>query len=238
VHPRQSIFPETAEKVSQNEKEETKKEKIMHRKGKITLIIGPMFAGKTTEMFRRVKRAIIAGQSSVVIKHELDTRYVENTKKRALASSHDAEKMKALSTGELLTLCERNDVKDAQLIGIDEGQFYPDLVEFALWAVNKGKDVVISGLDSDFRQQGFKPIVDLIPKADHVMKLHAICIQCGDEAAFSRKIDTLSSDDTQIDVGGAEKYVATCRTCFEAEIDSGKLNFHRNAMEKIKSLKE
>lgn len=203
----------------------------MTEKGSLTLIIGPMYAGKTTEMFRRVKRSIIGRQSAVIIKHSTDQRY---TKKRSLACSHDAEQMSALECSQLMDLKNHSDVINSQVIGIDEGQFYSDLLEFCLWAISQSKHIIVSALDSDFLMEPFENVVSLVPKAEKVRKLHAVCVLCQDKAAFSRR---LVADGPKILVGGTEAYVASCRNCFEKPIDSTLLKHQREAVLFIQSLR-
>jgi thymidine kinase len=97
-------------------------------------------------------------------------------------------------------------------IGIDEGQFFPDIVDFCEEMANLGKTVIVAALDGNFERKPFGKILDLIPKSEEVMKLTAVCIQCGTKASFSSKIS--GSREVEIDIGGSDKYIATCRACY------------------------
>ncbi|KAK2949605.1 putative Thymidine kinase [Blattamonas nauphoetae] len=172
--------------------------------GSIELIIGPMFSGKTTELMRRITRHRLARHSCLVIKFKLDTRYSFDK-----LSSHDRQMCPAIACSRL---SEAEDhLKDVQVIGIDEGQFYPDLLQFCETQANAGRIVIISALDGDFQRKRFNDVVDLIPMAESVVKLTAVCSVCGDSASFSKRI-ALSSKQQLI--GGMESYQAVCRRCY------------------------
>ena len=110
------------------------------------------------------------------------------------------------------------------VIGIDEGQFFPDVVEFADRVANLRKVVLVAGLDGTFERKNFNRILELIPMAEIVNKLKAVCMGCGEDAAFTKR---LASDDKRIEViGGAEKYMACCRKCYHSDYP-GKYRFKR-----------
>jgi len=172
----------------------------------ITLIIGPMFSGKTSELFRRLRRAEAAGQNTMLIKYVKDTRYDDNI---SIACSHDGIKMNATPVEDISYL----PIPDADVVGIDEGQFIAGLCDWAQAAANAGKHVIVSALDSNFEQKTFMhDVTRIIPAAEKVIKLHAICFKCKRDASFTRRID-LSNRNEEV-IGGADKYVATCRNCF------------------------
>ncbi|KAK2964246.1 putative Thymidine kinase [Blattamonas nauphoetae] len=172
--------------------------------GRIELIIGPMFSGKTTELMRRITRHRLARHTCLVIKYKLDTRYSFDK-----LSSHDHQMCPAIACSRL---SEANDhLKDVQVIGVDEGQFYPDLLQFCETQANAGRVVIVSALDGDFQRKRFNDVVDLIPMAESVEKLTAVCCVCGDTASFSKRI-ALSSK-LQL-IGGMEAYQAVCRRCY------------------------
>lgn len=175
--------------------------------GLIELIFGPMFSGKTTELIRRVNRFMIAKKTCVVIKYIKDTRYSDDN----FISTHNYLKLPALPCGEHLNSIY-DKIKNYDCIGIDEGQFFSDIVEFtSKLADKKGKIVIVSALDGTFKRKPFGNVLDLIPLAENVAKLHAICSICCDEAPFSKRIGL----ETEIEViGGSEKYEARCRKCF------------------------
>lgn len=102
------------------------------------------------------------------------------------------------------------------MIGIDEGQFFEDLATFSEAAANSGKIVIISALDGDFLRKPFGCVCDLIAMAEHVIKLKAVCMMCQRDAAFSRR---LTNEDKREVIGGADKYIAVCRRCYNAEVN-------------------
>ncbi len=169
--------------------------------GKIQLIVGPMFSGKTTELLRRVRRYAIT-KKCLLIKHGLDTRY-----HNAFATTHDQITMEAVTTHQLVSVS----VDNYEVIGIDEGQFFSDLVVFAETYANQGKIILVAGLDGTYQREPFGSIAELMPKSEEVVKLTAVCSFCGNEAPFSKR--TTSCQD-EVEIGGADKYVAVCRTCY------------------------
>ncbi len=188
----------------------------MSYNGTITLIIGPMFSGKTTEIQRRIRQASNEGQSSLLIKYTADTRYTIGD----IVATHDGEQI----TSTLATQCygsirivqamelKHVEVRDEKVICIDEGQFFPDLIEFCETMANLGHSVVVSALDSDFARRPFGKICEFIPKCDMVIKLKGMCMICNLSAsAFSlRIIPSLES----IHIGSTESYRAVCRGCY------------------------
>lgn len=178
-------------------------------KGSIDLIIGPMFAGKTTELMRRIRREIYARHSCFVIKYDRDTRYTSHS-----VASHDQAELKVHSAVSVL-MDVGSDWELFDVIGIDEGQFFPDLLEFAKMAANAGKKVIISALDGDYRREPFGQVCTLIPHCEHVDKLSAVCMVCHKQpGSFTRR--TVSAEQQEL-IGGADMYVAACRACFEAK---------------------
>ena len=119
---------------------------------------------------------------------------------------------KATKTTELLPLLDK--VKDYDVVGIDEGQFFPDVVEFCDRAANLGKTVVVAALDGTFERKPFRNIVSLIPLAEKVSKFSAVCVYCTKEAAFTRR--AIASKQVEL-IGGAEMYKPVCRGCFFLE---------------------
>eukprot|EP00041_Stephanoeca_diplocostata_P015195 m.288391 g.288391 ORF g.288391 m.288391 type:complete len:226 (+) comp19960_c0_seq11:177-854(+) len=172
--------------------------------GSIQLILGPMFSGKSTELLRRIKRYSIAKNRCLVIKYINDTRYSKDR-----VSTHDRQEFEATAANKLFDVERETD--DVDIVGIDEGQFFPDLVPFAEKMASVGKTVIIGALDGTFQRKPFGTILELVPMAEHVVKLNAVCFNCGADAPFSKRI----VDDTAVEViGGADKYVAACRRCF------------------------
>ena len=174
--------------------------------GWIEVICGPMFSGKTEELIRRIRRAEIAKQSVQVFKPEIDARYsksdiVSHSAQRALASA-------VASSSRIVELLQ----PESQVIGIDEAQFFDGkLVSVVEHLAGEGKRVIVAGLDTDFRVQPFEPIPALMATADYVTKLLAICIQCGDPANRTQR---LQGGTNRVEVGAQDRYEARCRRCF------------------------
>ena len=167
-----------------------------------------MFSGKTTELMRRIRRYTHAKKRCQVIKYSKDTRYDAD-----LASTHDLQKCEAIGCAQLSELDESL-LQNVDVIGVDEGQFFgADIVEFADRYASRGKVVIVAALDATFERRPFGNILELIPYAEQVMKLNAVCMICHREASFSKRIGS----ETAVEViGGAEKYAATCRSCYFA----------------------
>lgn len=165
-----------------------------------------MFAGKTTELMRRVKREIHARRLCFVIKYAKDVRYNKDH-----VASHDKVTLRAKAS-----VSQLSDVGDEwkyhEVIAVDEGQFFPDLLSFCRIASDAGKTVIVSALDGDFLRKPFGHVCELVPLCESVTKLTAVCMMCHTkEASFTRR--TVASDEHVL-IGGAEMYIATCRECF------------------------
>lgn len=172
--------------------------------GSIELIIGPMFSGKTTELLRRIKRHSLAKRKCIVIKYKNDVRYSVDK-----LSTHDLSMMDAISCKKLEEAIPY--ISDANVIGIDEGQFYPDLLSFCETQANAGKIVIVSALDATFERKRFNDVVDLIPMCESVVKLNAVCTKCGGIASFTHR--TIANKSVEL-IGGADLYTSLCRKCF------------------------
>lgn len=176
------------------------------KRGEIQVIYGPMFSGKSTELLRRIRRFKVRNDSCLLLKTK-DNRYIGDDDK---VVTHDQYNfLKALSCD---TLCERlEEAKQYDVIGIDEGQFFTDIIQFAEHMANLGKVIIIACLDSDFRREPFGNICQLIAKAEKVIKLSSICHYCKEDASFSARLTA----ETAIKViGGRDKYRPVCRTCY------------------------
>jgi len=170
----------------------------------VQVILGPMFSGKTTELLRRIRRYNVANRSCLVVKYANDTRYDAEQ-----VSTHDKHMMEAIPVSILSSIEEK--ASKYQVIGIDEGQFFPDLIEFCESMANLGKIVVVAALDGTFQRKPFGRVLELIPIAEQVTKLNAVCMMCFQDAPYSRRI----GNETEVQViGGADKYIACCRSCF------------------------
>lgn len=170
--------------------------------GNIQLIFGPMFSGKTTELMRRVERYQVAKRKCLLVKHSADTRYSTHN-----IAAHNGRQAAACACSLLTGIA----VSDYDVIGIDEGQFFSDLVAFCEQAANAGKIVIVAALDGTYQRKPFGNVLDLVPLAESVVKLNSVCMRCCADAAFTKRLGTEQGD---IDIGGADKYAAVCRKCF------------------------
>ena len=179
--------------------------------GSISLIIGGMFSGKSTELIRIVKRWKVLNKKIMVVNHSLDDRY-SNTNKIA---THDQQFTDCICVSSLMPLMNHPDYNDVDIIVIEEGQFFKDLFEFSTTSVDKyNKTLVIAGLDGDSNRDPFGDILRLIPHSESVIKLSAICLMCNDgtTAHFSKRLN--KSTESQVLVGTNDDYVAVCRKHF------------------------
>lgn len=192
---------------------------MQHVKGRLEIITGSMFSGKTEELMYRLKRAEFAKKKVITIKHDSD-----NRKSYSCIVSHDG----ALREAYPISSCEegiRKLVKlideDVDVIGIDEIQFFPsETVPVIELLIRHGKRVILAGLDMDFRGKPFGIVPTLMALADEVVKARAICMVCGDEANFTQRLidgRPAGYDDPLILVGGAECYEARCRGCYKID---------------------
>lgn len=175
------------------------------RKGQIEVICGSMFSGKTEELIRRLNRARIAKLKVEIFKPSIDKRYHESD-----VVSHNENSIRSTPVqfaGDILLLAG-----DCDVVGIDEAQFFDsELVRIAQVLANQGKRVILAGLDMDFEGKPFEPMPQLMAIAEYVTKVHAICMKCGELAAFSLRL-TGSKD--KVVLGEKESYEARCRKCF------------------------
>ena len=183
------------------------------RLGWLEVICGSMFSGKTEEMIRRVRRARIAKQNVQVFKPAIDNRYaVEEVK------SHNGLGVEAIPVGNTEELLSKVQ-PDTEVIGIDEIQFFDaPIVQAVQDLANRGVRVIAAGLDMDFRGEPFGTMPQLMSSAEHIDKLHAICVVCGAEASRTQRLidgRPAAYDDPIILVGGSESYEARCRHCHE-----------------------
>ena len=175
------------------------------RTGWIEVVCGSMFSGKTEELIRRLNRARIANQKVEIFKPAVDTRYDEED-----VVSHNANAVKSnpvQNASQILFYSE-----DFEVVGIDEAQFFDDeLISVCNELANRGKRVIVAGLDMDFTGKPFGPIPHLMAIAEYVTKVHAICIRCGNLANYSHRI---SKDEKLILLGETDSYEPLCRKCF------------------------
>lgn len=178
---------------------------LTQQQGSIEVICGSMFSGKTEELIRRLKRARIARQRVEIYKPAIDTRYSDND-----VVSHDANSIPSTpveSARSILLMAS-----DAQVVGIDEAQFFDDaIVEVCNELANSGKRVIVAGLDMDFKGIPFGPMPQLMAIAEDVTKVHAICVKCGNLAHVSHRI---VKDEQRVLLGEQHEYEPLCRQCY------------------------
>ena len=180
--------------------------------GRVEVVCGPMFAGKTEELLRRVRRAVIAGRRVVVFTHALDTRHGADRVASHIGRDFPSA---AASTAEDI---EAAVPKEVDVVAIDEAQFFgPGLVPVVGRLADRGLVVIVAGLDVTFDGRPFEPLPSLMALAEDVSKLTAICTVCGEEAVFHVKVvaTRAGADDlVAANVGGTETYQARCRRHF------------------------
>jgi len=177
--------------------------------GWIEVICGPMFSGKSEELIRRLRRAMIARKRVQVYKPIIDDRYAADE-----IVSHNDLRMKSDSIGAIGDILARLDWR-TEVVGIDEANFFgQDLVDVATHLANSGKQVIVAGLDTDYMGRPFPPLPDLLTLAESITKTLAICMRCGNPAKHTQRLR--GSED--LIVVGADMYEARCRRCFEPGI--------------------
>ena len=180
--------------------------------GWVEVIAGSMFSGKSEELIRRVRRAMIAKKRVQVFKSHLDNRYTGVF----AVGSHDGRTVEAVPVDSAAQVAQRLD-PDAQVIAIDEVQFLDDgIADVATALADRGVRVILAGIDTDFRGEPFGAMPRLMCLAAVVDKLHAICVLCGMPASRNQRLidgKPARYDSPQIMVGGTESYEARCRAC-------------------------
>jgi thymidine kinase len=194
--------------------------------GSIEVVAGSMFSGKTEELIRRLKRAKIAKQKVEIYKPMTDVRYSETE-----VVSHDENSINSTpveNSSTILLLTGNVDV-----VGIDEAQFFDTgLIEVVTKLANNGIRVIVAGLDMDFKGVPFGPIPGLMAVADHITKVHAICVRCGNIAQFSHR---KSEKDQVVLLGEKDIYEPLCRSCYrEANDKSPSQPLQRGGVKKEK----
>lgn len=183
-----------------------------HTGGWIEVIAGVMFSGKSEELIRRIRRALIARKRVQVFKSRLDERYAGIN----AVSSHDGRTVEAIPIDTSAQIAQRLD-PTAQVIGIDEAQFLDaGIVQLVTALAETGRRVIIAGTDTDFRGEPFGAMPQLLAIAESVDKLNAICVLCGGPATRNQRLiggKPAPYESPQIMVGAADKYEARCRMC-------------------------
>ena len=193
--------------------------------GWIEVIAGVMFSGKSEELIRRVRRAMIARKRVQVFKSHLDGRYAG----MYAISSHDGRSVEAVPVDSSAQIAQCLDPM-AHVIAIDEAQFLDDsIVDLTTSLAARGRRVILAGTDTDFRGEPFGPMPQLMAIAEVVDKLHAICVLCGSPASRNQRLvegRPARYDSPVIQVGGTDSYEARCRACHQVprrDEDQGRL---------------
>jgi thymidine kinase len=183
------------------------------KKGSLRVIAGCMFSGKTEELMRLLRRAELARQSVITIKHKVDNRVDVSC-----INSHAGRLLAAVPAEDIASLRAAVPA-NVTVVAIDEAQFFPEhVVDFVEELIQKGIRVIVAGLDTDFRGLPFGSMPQLLTIADHVTKLTAICVQCGSEARHTQRLvngTPADWNDPLVMVGAQDSYEARCRNCFE-----------------------
>ena len=183
------------------------------RQGRVEVICGSMFSGKTEELIRRMKRAKFARQRVEIFKPSIDTRYSEED-----VVSHEGNSIPSTpvdSSASILLMSADNEV-----VGIDEAQFFDEgLVDVCNQLAYRGVRVIIAGLDMDFRGEPFGPMPALCAIADDVTKVHAICVKCGSLAYVSHRT---VQNEKRVLLGETQEYEPLCRDCYQRAMEEEK----------------
>lgn len=183
-----------------------------HRPGRIEVVCGSMFSGKTEELIRRMKRAKFAKQKVEIFKPSLDTRYSDVD-----VVSHDRHSIPSTPIDSSSTIALLS--SDIDVVGIDEAQFLDDgVVDVCNDLANRGVRVIVAGLDMDFQGKPFGPMPALCAIADEVTKVHAICVKCGALAYISHR---LVANDKRVLLGEQMEYEPLCRECYQRIVNGG-----------------
>ena len=189
--------------------------------GKIELILGPMFSGKSTRLIGLIRKYTYKAKKTIMIKFFADKRYTEKSE----VVTHDLLKYDSIDCKNLGEHFDK--IKNYDVIGIDEGQFFPDLVEICEKLALMKKTVIIAALNGDFRMEPFPVVAKIISKADKIKLLKAYCFNCHKDAHYTLRI--VQSNETVL-IGAGEAYKPACREChiyFSKEREKGNLNIDK-----------
>ncbi|MCI1742057.1 MAG: thymidine kinase [Prevotella sp.] len=182
----------------------------IHHPGRIEVVCGSMFSGKTEELIRRMKRAKFAKQKVGIFKPSLDTRYSNYD---VVSHDHNSIISTPVDTSTSILLLSSN----LEVVGIDEAQFFDEgLISVCNELANQGVRVIVAGLDMDYKGIPFGPIPGLCAIADEVTKVHAICVRCGALAYISHR---LVHNDKRVLLGEREEYEPLCRECYRKVLE-------------------
>ncbi len=177
-----------------------------HQPGRIEVVCGSMFSGKTEELIRRMRRAMFARQKTGIFKPSMDTRYSNHD---VVSHDHNSIISTPVDTSASILLL----ASDLEVVGIDEAQFFDEgLIPVCNTLANNGVRVIVAGLDMDYKGNPFGPMPGLCAIADEVTKVHAICVRCGAQAYISHR---LVHNDKRVLLGEREEYEPLCRECYQ-----------------------
>jgi thymidine kinase len=189
--------------------------------GWIEVIVGPMFSGKSEELIRRLKRAEIARQRVQIFKPVIDQRYAKTD-----IVSHSGLGLPSEVVSSAAEVLEKVQPR-TEVVGIDEGQFLGEgLVDTCVRMADAGKRVIVTGLDTDYLGRPFEPMPRLLAVAEEIVKLLAICVQCGNPAVNTQRL--VASEDLIV-VGAAGMYEPRCRRCFEPHLAHDKVEANKTS---------
>lgn len=171
----------------------------------ITVVTGPMFGGKSTELVQIVRRQAHRRLHCVLVTPRVDTRYTDD----GAVVTHDHTTVPATRASTLSEVAATLDAAD--VVAVDEGHFFPDLEAECTRLARTGKMVAVAALDTDYRGEPFAGVARLVARAEHHIKRHAVCEVCQHDAAFTRRTDAPTAETPTLDVGGKDKYEPVCR---------------------------
>ena len=200
----------------------------MSTSGSIEVILGPMFAGKSTELIRNIKRHKIGGKKVLVIKHHCDNRYSEKC-----VATHDQETFEAFACSEIAQVGDL--YVEYDVIGIDEGQFFPDIVAECEKMAREGKKVIVAGLSGTFERKPLGDILSLIPLCEKLTKLTSVCTYCSADRDAIYTVRTITNK-SEVLIGGQDIYRPACRPCFYAQSEQGRQAAEMQAKETVADL--
>ena len=179
---------------------------IQRNVGWIEVVCGCMFSGKSEELIRRLRRALIARQKVAIFKPKIDDRFSEDH-----IVSHSEQRISSMVVDNAGAILESS--LESHVVGIDEAQFFSnELIDVCQRLANMGKRVIVAGLDMDYRGEPFEPIPQLLAMAEYITKTQAICVRCGNPGTFTQRT---SKDTGRVVVGATNIYEARCRNCYE-----------------------
>ncbi len=193
---------------------------MKNKKGRLEVITGPAFSGKTEELIKRIRRATYANQGVAIFKSKLDDRY-DKTK----VVTHNGTSIESVIVEDIYDIIEyiENSVYKIDVVGVDEFQFikpddWRENIALVNYCIDRGIRLIIVGLDMNFKKEPFENMLGLFALADEVIKLNAVCVKCGNPANLIQRITDgkpASKHEPVILVGGLDRYEARCRDCYE-----------------------